>query len=81
MQVDDIEPLYILYADTIRDVQGANLEVILQALIKLLQAGYCRCTQKKWGKWRSCVGITVDRLRQRFARLSEDKRKCYPQYP
>jgi hypothetical protein len=77
-QVDDIEPLFILYADTIRDIEGANLDLILLALIKLTGAGYSNCTQKKWGKWRPCKDLSIETLRRRFTGLSEQKRRKYP---
>lgn len=47
IQMDDIEPLFILYADTIRDVEGANLELVLEALIKLMDMGFSECIIKK----------------------------------
>ena|ERR1039457_2761162 len=78
MQVDDIEPLFILYADTMRDIQGANLDPILHALVKLVGIGYSKCTQKKWGKWRPCKDLSVETLRRRFMGLSEQKKREYP---
>jgi hypothetical protein len=78
MQVDDIEPLFILYADTMRDIEEANLDLIVQGLAKLIESGYSICKQKKWGKWRLCKDLTVDKLKKRFLGLSEEKRKKYP---
>jgi hypothetical protein len=78
MQVDDIEPLFILYADTIRDIEESNLDLILQALVKLVESGYSKCIQKKWGKWKPCTNMSIETLRRRFAGLSEEKRKEYP---
>lgn len=80
MQMDDIEPLFILYADTMRDIKGANLELILQALIKLVNMGFSKCIQHKWGKWRPCKDLSIEKLRRRFAGLSEQKRRKYPEY-
>jgi hypothetical protein len=80
MQMDDIEPLFILYADTMRNIEGANLELILQALIKLVNIGFSKCIQHKWGKWRPCNDPSIDKLRHRFDGLSEEKRRKYPEF-
>jgi hypothetical protein len=80
MQMDDSEPLFILYADTVRDVEGATLDTVLEALIKLINLGFSKCIQKKWGKWRPCENLTLEILKKRFKGLSEEKKKQYPEY-
>jgi hypothetical protein len=77
MQVDDIEPLFILYVDTISYIEEANLDLIVQGLVKLFESGYSICKQKKWGRWRLCKDLREDILKRRFLGLSEEKRKKY----
>ena len=75
---DDIEPLFILYSDSIRDIRGTSLDLILQSLINLINLNFSNCLQKKWGKWRSCKKLTITTLQKRFAGLSEANRTKYP---
>jgi hypothetical protein len=80
MQMDDSEPLFVLYSDTIRDIKNATLEKVLESLVKLIELDYSICEQKKWGKWRLCTDITVEKLQKRFEGLSEIKKRQYPEY-
>jgi hypothetical protein len=80
MQVDDIEPLFILYADTIRDVKGATLDTILQALTKLMNLGYTQCTRNEEGTWHPCNNLTFEDLKNRFEGQSEEEKKQYPMH-
>ncbi len=78
MQMDDIEPLFVLYRGTIKDIEEVTLDQILEALVKLVNLGFTECKQKKWGKWRPCKNLCVDVLKRRFAGLSEEKKREYP---
>jgi hypothetical protein len=79
-QVDDIEPLFILYADTNRDIEGATLDSILQALVKLVNLGYSQCMKNKEGKWQLCKTLTFEDLKNRFEGQSEEEKKQYPMH-
>lgn len=78
MQVDDIEPLYVLYSDTKRDIKGTTLEQILNALIKLVNMGLSECIIKKRGRWQQCKELTVLDLMKRFEGQSEEEKIEYP---
>ncbi|GEM_PF-6404206 len=39
----DEEPLHVLYCDIMREVKGATLEAILEALVQLVNAGLMTC--------------------------------------
>ena len=80
MHVDDIEPLFVLYADTIRDVEGANLELVVQALIKLRDLGYTQCIRNEEGVWYSCNDVIFEDLKNRFEGQSEEEKKQYPMH-
>jgi hypothetical protein len=75
---DDSKPLFIIYTDTIKDIEGSNLDLILQALVKLVEVGYSISTQKKWGKWRPCLDISTEKLKRQFIGQSQKKKKSYP---
>jgi hypothetical protein len=81
MQVDAIEPLYALYADTNRDIEGATLALVLKALLKLVSMGFSKCLLNKDGELKPYKKLTLDDLRRRFASLSEEKRRKYPNVP
>lgn len=81
MQIDDIEPLYVLYADTVRDIEGTTLDLILQALIKLVNLGFSECRLEKDDKLRPCKKLTLEDLKKRFAGQSEEERRKYPDVP
>jgi hypothetical protein len=78
MQVDDSEPLFILYADTKRDIKGTTLDIILTALIRLIYLGFSDCLQEKEGKWQICENITLNDLKKRFEGQSDDEQLKYP---
>src|ERR1039458_2425032 len=78
MQTNDLEPLYILYSDAARDIEDANLDLVLQALIRLVTLGFSRCLQKKHETWRPCKAITLEDLKKRFVGLSDQEKKEYP---
>jgi len=81
IQVDAVEPLYALYADTNRDIEGATLDLILQALVKLVSMGFSKCLLDEDGELVPYKKLTLDDLRRRFAGLSEEERKKYPNIP
>lgn len=66
MHVDDIEPLFVLYSDTIKYMPNITLHQILNALIKLLEMGFSECMVNKDGKWQECQNITIKDLEERF---------------
>jgi len=78
MQVDDIEPLFILYADTIRDIEGTTLDLVLRALVKLVNLGFSRCILEEEGELRPYKKPTFNELKRRFDGLSEEEKKEYP---
>ena len=78
MQVDDDEPLFILYADTKRDIRGTTLDQILKALVKLLGMGLSECLIKNGGKWQKCENLTLSDLKRRFEGQSEEDKLKYP---
>lgn len=77
MQVDAIEPLYVLYSDAKRDIEGANLDLILEALIKLVQTGFSKCYIGN-GDLIPCEKLTLRDLQQRFSDLTEEEKTQYP---
>jgi hypothetical protein len=80
MQVDDVEPMFILYADTVRDVKGADLDQVLQALVNLVEMKFSTSylvEDRRGDK----VDITLELLRKRFEGMSEDERRRYPSIP
>ncbi len=42
-QMDDTEPSFVLYRMAMRNVEGATLDLISQALIKLVSMGLSKC--------------------------------------
>lgn len=78
MQGNESEPLFILYADTIRDVEGATLDLVLQALIKLVNLGFSKCILINFGKKQTCESLTFEDLEKRFEGLTEEQKKEYP---
>jgi len=80
MQVDDTEPLFILYSDTKRDIEGTTLNQILHALIKLTHKGFSVCIIKKGEKWQQCKKLTLTDLKRRFKGQSEEEKTEYPMY-
>jgi hypothetical protein len=81
MQVNDIEPLFILYADTKRDLPEFTLDDILYALVKLINLGYSQCIQKNEEEnWSQCNNITFNILRNRFQGQSEKESMEYPKH-
>ena len=81
MQVNDIEPLFTLYSDTSRDVKGATLNLVLQALIKLINLGYSQCIRNnEEGTWYPCNNVTLGDLKKRFEGQSEEEKKQYPMH-
>jgi hypothetical protein len=84
MQGNESEPLFILYADTIRDYKGATLDIVLESLIKLNTLGYSECIIKEEedekGKWRICNNLTIGDLKKRFKGQSEEEKVNYPSH-
>ena len=80
MQVDDSEPLFILYADTKRDFENTDLDTILKSIIKLVELGYSKCLVHKDDKWDVYDNISLKDLQDRFAGLSEKEKLEYPIY-
>ena len=71
---------YTLYAGTIRDVEGATLDLVLQALIKLVSLGYTQCIRNEEGTWVPCNNVTFEDLKNRFEGQSEEEKKQYPMH-
>jgi hypothetical protein len=63
--VDDIEPLFILYKDATRDIRGITADLVLAALIKLVNSGYVECILKEGSIWKSRV-VTLSDLKNRL---------------
>jgi len=79
--MDDIEPMFILYADENRD-EGATLDEVLQALVKLVNLGFSKCRLEENNRiGRVCQNLTVDDLKRRFAGQPEKEQKEYPDVP
>jgi hypothetical protein len=80
MQMEDIEPLFVLYADINRDVEGTTLDLILKTLVKLVKLGLSRVyivdTERKL-----MSKITLNVLKQRFDGLPEQAWGKYPEAP
>lgn len=60
------DPLHVLYHDAVRDIAGANLYTVLEAMIKLLDLGFLECRISYFGDWRECVKITFADLERQF---------------
>jgi len=80
IQVDDIEPLFILYADTKRDIRGASLDLVLEALMKLIDIGFSECIINRRGRWQQIKNLTLNDLKQRFESQSEEEKLQYPKH-
>jgi hypothetical protein len=84
MQSNDSEPLFILYADTIRNYEGATLDLVLESLIKLINLGFSECLIKEEedekGKWQICSKLTIEDLMKRFEGQSEGEKIKYPSH-
>jgi hypothetical protein len=79
MQTDDIEPLFILYADTRRDITGVTFDQINKSLIKLIDMGFSECKISKKGTWQK-YKLTLNDLEQRIKGKSEEDIVKHPQY-
>jgi hypothetical protein len=86
MQMDDEEPLFILYADTMRDIEGATLHLIIQALVKLVRLGFSKCYFVANGdfpsnvEWKPIDKPTIEGLKRHANAYSEEDLKTYPKY-
>ena len=80
MQVDDIEPLYVLYADTSRDIEGTTLDMVLQALLKLVNMGLSQCLLGVEAKRKPYDKLTLKDLKLRFAGQPEEEQKEFPMH-
>jgi hypothetical protein len=80
MQMEDIEPLFVLYASINRDIEGATLDLILKALIKLVKLDlshvYIVDTERKL-----IPKITLKNLKRRFKDLPKQEWGKYPETP
>ncbi len=83
LQTFDIIPLYSFYADTFRDVEGpikgATLEIILQALVKLVEMGFSKAYLVD-GERQPVEKLTLADLKQHFAGMTEEEKSKYPMY-
>jgi hypothetical protein len=80
MQMDDSEPLFILYADTKRDIEGVTLNDVIQSLMRLVDLGFSECIVHEDGKWNLYKNITTTKLHKRFKGQSEEERIKYPMH-
>jgi hypothetical protein len=84
MQGNESEPLFVLLADTIRDIKGATLDLVLESLIKLINLGFSECIIKEdedeKGRWKACNNLTIDDLMKRFEGQSEEEKLKYPKH-
>lgn len=79
--VDDREPLYVLYSDMMRRrVEGANLESVLQALVKLVSLGFAKCffDYGERGKRKECNSLSIQDLLKHCSGRTEDELREYP---
>jgi hypothetical protein len=78
--MDDREPLFILYSDTMRSgVKGANLGSILQALVKLVSLGFAKCffDYGAGGKRKECNSLSIQDLRKHCSGRTENELREY----
>lgn len=76
---DVIAPLYSLYDDVMREIEGADLEQVLQALMKLVELGLCRCLlDVKNRGWEPVEHLNIEDLRRRCSGHMEEKYLGYP---
>ena len=80
MQMEDIEPLFVLYAEARRDIEEATLDLVLEALIKLVDMGFSECIIKKGASWQPCEALTLNDLKQRFEGQTEEEKLEYPMH-
>ncbi len=80
MQCNDIEPLFILYADTKRDIDGTTLDLVLKALLKLVDLGFSECIIHDGEKWKSYRHLTLPDLKKRFEGQTEEEQVEYPMH-
>lgn len=78
-QMDDIEPLFVLYRGTMREVEGASLDLILHGLVKLVTMGLSKCYMSN-SHLRPCKRVTFEMLQKRFTGQTEEQRKEHPLY-
>ncbi|HUV51759.1 MAG TPA: hypothetical protein VMW64_01625 [Dehalococcoidia bacterium] len=79
--VDDREPLYVLYSDMVRwGVRGADLESVLQALVKLVKLGFAKCLfdYGEGGKRKECNSLSIQDLQKHCSGRTEEELREYP---
>lgn len=77
--MDDIEPLHMLYKDNIDKVEGATLEAIIKALVKLTNEGMVSCSFSEYRKGsRPCLSITEKELMEHCRGRSDEDLRIYP---
>ena len=79
-QMDDDEPLFILYADITRDFEGITLDSVLQTLVKLVQLGFSECTVYSYDSdsWESRGAISLEELRRHCEGRTEEDLRQHP---
>jgi hypothetical protein len=80
MQVDDSEPLFILYADTTRDMPDVSLNMVLESLLKLVNLGFSRVMVHGDEGWRYLTNLSSYDLEKRFQGQSDKEKKEYPKH-
>jgi|WetSurMetagenome_2_1015567.scaffolds.fasta_scaffold577294_1 hypothetical protein len=80
MQVMDSEPLFILYADTTRDMPDVSLDMVLESLLKLISLGLSRVMVHEDEGWRYITNISLHDLEKRFQGQSDKEKKEYPKH-
>ena len=79
-QMDDIEPLFVLYAEARRYIEEATLDLVLEALIKLVDMGFSECIIERGGSLKPYEALTLNDLKQRFEGQTEEEKLEYPMH-
>ena len=79
-QMDDDEPLFILYADITRDFEGITLDSVLQTLVKLVQLGFSKCLVSSYvnESREPRETVTIEELRRHCEGRSEEDLRQHP---
>ena len=82
----DEEPLFVLYRDTMRDIEGATLDLIVQTLVKFVRMGFIKCYFITNGhlyvksERKPIDEPTVDELKRHASAYSEEDLRYYPSH-
>ena len=56
------------------------MELVLEALIKLIDLDFSKCIIKKDEKWQTCKHLTLSDLKKRFEGQTEEEQTEYPMH-